>query len=121
MLDGEIEESELADAWAMLRDEMLPEHIAENPGTRPWAWWAFESKEPRRRVNDGPEAIGPATWFGTPSRFTAMPPAGMFESERDYLQRLGLLTDDERKALQTMERRSDGVTPALRRICDGAG
>ena len=38
LLDG------LQQAWKRRRDELLPAFIAENPGTRPWAWWAFDAE-----------------------------------------------------------------------------
>jgi hypothetical protein len=98
LLDGEpLEEAELAEAWAMLGDELLAEHIAKKPGSRPFGWWAFAAPEPRRQVHDGPEAIGPADWYGCPSLFKGMPPSDMYESETAYLRRLDLLTQDEKR------------------------
>ena len=57
------------EAWEELRAELLPEFIASKPFSRPWAWWRFDAPEPRTT-----------------------------ESERDYLVRLDLLTDEERRA-----------------------
>lgn len=37
-------------AWESLRDELLPQWIAEKPGSRPWAWWIFDAPERRQRV-----------------------------------------------------------------------
>ena len=82
-------------AWWELRDELLPTWIEQHPGTRPYAWWRFEVPEPRRQVSPGPESIGPADWFGCPSSFRGMPQDGMFETEGEYLDRLGLLTPGE--------------------------
>jgi hypothetical protein len=105
------------EAWQALRDELLPEFIAEHPGQRPWAWWAFDAPERRRRL-DGvhpfdiegefyekcPDRLnGPwppecpmETWFGLPSphRFGTF---GEYESERQYLTRLNLLTQNEKQ------------------------
>ncbi|HWL93850.1 MAG TPA: hypothetical protein VNT79_09970, partial [Phycisphaerae bacterium] len=39
------------EAWECLRDELLPKWIEENPGSRPWAWWAFDAPERRRCTN----------------------------------------------------------------------
>jgi hypothetical protein len=57
------------EAWNELRAELLPEFIASKPFSRPWAWWQFDAPEPRDKA----------------------------ESERDYLVRLDLLTDEERR------------------------
>src|SRR5262245_22068828 len=45
-------------AWGELRDRLLPEFIGEHPGRRCWAFWAFESSEPRRIVagKENPES-----------------------------------------------------------------
>ena len=82
-------------AWMELRDELLPTWIEQHPGTRPYAWWRFEAPEPRRQVSPGPESLGPATSFGCPSLFRGIPHDGMFETEAEYLERLGLLTPVE--------------------------
>jgi hypothetical protein len=99
-LGGELAtDDELPLIWNALRGELLPTFISDHPGTRPWAWWRFESKEPRRQVNDGPASEGPANYFGCPSVFLGMPPSDMFESEADYLRRHNLLTPDEKRLL----------------------
>jgi hypothetical protein len=80
----------------------MAQHVAERPGSRPFGWWRYESKQPRQQREEGPEAIGPADWFGMPSKYRGEPPAMMFESERDYLSRLGMLTEAERRALASL-------------------
>lgn len=103
------------EAWLALRDELLPEFIADHPGQRPWAWWAFSSPERRRRLDgvhpfdiegefnfacpdrvNGPWPPGcpKELWFGLPSphRFGTF---GEYETEWQYLTRLGLLTPRE--------------------------
>ena len=101
MFDGpDLDDDELRKVWRQLRPELLDRHIKKKPGTRPWAWWRWESTEPREQVSDGPEPIGPPDWFGKPSRYLGQPPENMFESEQAYLERLDLLTDDEREALR---------------------
>ena len=100
MFDGpDLDDDELRKVWRQLRPELLDRHIKKKPGTRPWAWWRWESTEPREQVSDGPEPIGPPDWFGKPSRYLGQPPENMYESQVDYLERLGLLTDDERELL----------------------
>jgi hypothetical protein len=98
--EGELDPDLLREVWDDLGDQLLAEHIASAPGTRPWAWWQWESPEPRRQVNPGPEPIGPAAWFGMPSQYKGQPPDGMYESEAAYLARHSLLTNEERNALK---------------------
>jgi hypothetical protein len=62
-------------AWELLREELIAEHVAAEPGTRPWAWWRFDASEQRRLV------------------------AGDHETEVAYLRRLNLLTADEERTL----------------------
>lgn len=88
---------QIRQAWEEHRESILAEHIKEKPGTRPWAWWRFDSPEPRRQINPGPETSGPANYFGKPRRYSDMPPKDMYETETDYLRRLGLLTKAEQQ------------------------
>lgn len=97
--DPPLDDDELAEAWTDLRDELLADFIASHPGSRPWAWWAFDAPEPRRQIAPGPAAVGPDLWFGLPRLYAAVSPHAMYESERDYLARHGLLTDGERLSL----------------------
>lgn len=55
-------------AWRKFKAALLREWIAERPGTRPAAWWLFDAPEPREE----------------------------HESEAAFLERLDLLTADER-------------------------
>jgi hypothetical protein len=99
-LDGDcLTDEELAEAWEDLGDDLMAEHIAQHPGSRPGGFWRFDAPEPRRQVADGPEAIGPADWFGKPHVFMGQPPSDMYESEAVYVERLGLWQPGERKAL----------------------
>jgi len=101
-LDGpELTDGELADAWQALGESITEAYVREHPGTRPWAWWRWDAPEPRQQVADGPEPIGSAVWFGMPACYKGIPAEGMYESEPDYLRRLGLLIEAERAALTT--------------------
>lgn len=98
-------------AWEDLRDYLLPTFIAEHPGTRPWAWWAFDAPEPREQVlsceETGWRPITDRVSRGVPAEFAPIPssehpygmfppvPEPMYESEFDYLMRLNLATDEE--------------------------
>ncbi len=112
-------DAELAKAcWDELGEAVTNEHIEAKPGSRPWAWWLFEAPEPRRLVagepgeGDGyleswPDGHQPPWYsYGKPNRLHA-PFTAAYEPQEDYLDRLGLLTPDERHAL------------AVRRITEG--
>lgn len=102
--------------WQRFRDELLQEWIASHPGSRPFAWWAFDAPA-RRETSDGsdhpfdrPErralcaewhAQYPAIrhdkrfvelFFGVP---VICVESVRYETERQYLVRRGLLTTDE--------------------------
>jgi hypothetical protein len=66
--------AEMREAWSALRGAILG--AWNYPGRRPWAWWLFDSPEPR--ANDEPEA--------------------------DQLRRLALLKPDEAARLTEQER-----------------
>jgi hypothetical protein len=109
-------------AWDELRHELLPQWIAEHPGTRPAAWWRFDAPERRQRT-DGivhpfddrvrrkrveemarqhPSLLERAyrLLFGIPSFLLPTDDfRATYESEFAYLHRLDLLTDTERKEL----------------------
>lgn len=84
---------ELRDTWEDIGDSLLAEHLAESPGSRPWAWWEFDAPEPRKRTTPGgpyTQYIRPAG-YGVPANCDPME----FETELAYLKRLGLLTAAE--------------------------
>ena len=87
--NGTLDVERMKAAWMELRDELLPTWIEQHPGTRPYAWRRFEAPEPRRQVSPGPES------FGCPLSFRGIPHDGMFETEAEYLERLGVLTPVE--------------------------
>jgi hypothetical protein len=46
---------EMAAAWDAVGKELLREWIAENPATRPYAWWLFDHGKERPVINDSGE------------------------------------------------------------------
>jgi hypothetical protein len=98
--------------WQQFRQELMEEWFENEPaGTRPWAWWQFDSVGERRRLggvgtpardrSDCPEWARKVS-YGMPGVFAddysaADPPR--FESEADYLKRNRLLTREEVEAL----------------------
>lgn len=104
------------------------------PGTRPWGWWEFDAPERRRCLNQVHPFENPGRhahiaecierlkipphypygkdefrlWFGKPgSLYCDSDFSARFESETDYLDRLGLLTDSERAALETLSQKDN--------------
>jgi hypothetical protein len=86
--------------WSHIRQDAVEEHAKHKPHSRPWGFYALEDREPRRRLTERC-VCRPATdnhkfppshlsWFGRPRGCRCD-----YEDERDYLQRLGLLTDRE--------------------------
>jgi hypothetical protein len=65
-------EERRAQAWAALREKLLPSFIKANPGQRPWAWWKCEAGQ------EPPETA---------------------QEQTEYLIQRGLLTAAEKKAL----------------------
>src|SRR5262249_18907857 len=90
-----VSDEELRQAWSDYRDELLAEHIASSPGSRPWPWWMWDAPEPRRRIIDGGEYTHyiREAGFGIPKNCDETE----FESQLSYLIRLRLLAPDERR------------------------
>jgi hypothetical protein len=67
--------------------------------TRPHGWWLYDAPEPLRRKisGDTPTSKLLFTAHGVPLHWPAPPNPPVYESERDYLSRHGLLTADEMK------------------------
>jgi hypothetical protein len=122
-------EDDAAEAWEVLREELLWEHISEKPCTRPWAWWHFEDREPRLCIESvrEPEADDAdegeeeeeeeeeeednmhrygcrSPWYGREGDDLH------FESQAHYLRRYRLLTKAERDYL---ERHPERLEPVL--------
>jgi hypothetical protein len=108
---GDIDMAAAAEAWESLRDDLLPAYIADHPGQRPWAWWAFDATEPRRCVSGpGLRAATDETLparvrrlsFGRPCCYFAADMEGeqsVYETQAAYLARMRLLSAAERKAI----------------------
>ena len=91
LLDGDPAPEDPAGEWSTWGETILAEWVGTRPGSRPWAWWAFEASGPRRQVRPGPRAIGPELWFGVPRFLEAPPEAGRYETEAEFLRRNKLL------------------------------
>lgn len=94
--------------WKRGRHWLLPGYIAANPGRRPCIWWLVESPEPLRRHGDEFEVLKlESHFFNGPDK---LPQFGRitnidgrcyrnWESQADFLDRHGLLSDSEKHAL----------------------
>ena len=108
--------------WNRSKDELLPEWIAEKPGTRPLPWWLFdhgnerpvinpmqpESEAAARREHTYAGFLHTSILHGYGARKGEMHP--FQEPEEDYLERLGLLSYAEREALESDDDESDPST-----------
>lgn len=101
-LFGEEVEFTLAEAWERWGEQITERWVMLHPGTRPHAWWrvAVERYGPRKQVRPGPQAAGPADWFGVPARHWGVPPDDMYETQQNYLARHGLLENGEQQRLR---------------------
>jgi hypothetical protein len=90
--------------WAALREDLILGHIERQPRTRPWAFYALEDREPRRRLGRKPCTCRPGvvfhglpplnwSWFGHPRGCRCE-----YETEAGYLARLSLLLPEEKAA-----------------------
>ncbi len=84
---------ELEAGWRKYGDTIVRDWIRHSPGTRPSHWWAFESREPRRQLGGEGSASGSGFAFGLPYSWNGGEP--VFETQHEYLKRLGLLLPGE--------------------------
>jgi hypothetical protein len=106
--------------WEDLSGAIIAEHSKRRPATRPAGWWRFDAPELRRCLgrdrddddddegnghDDGrlPAAEDPnlpewakGTYLGRPR----VDDGYAYETQREYLERLGLLSDDEKMLLE---------------------
>lgn len=115
-------------AWLELRDDLLAAHVRKSPGSRPWAWWRWSAPELRcRRLDsdvhpfDNPERLERVAreklagnvWFvqaaaelpfGVPRLLIVLDDfAAQYESEADFLERHGLLSQTEKREAMVRE------------------
>lgn len=107
-------EEALQALWTAHRAWILEQWITARPGSRPFGWWKYEAPEPRRRLG-GVGTLSndrhPLLELGIPTHWQIARPASVdrreldpsdpprYESQAAYLDRLGLLSADERRRL----------------------
>ena len=100
----EVHEEAEKEAWERSREQVLSQWIASRPGSRPRAWWAYDSPrsfdglpEQRRLISGAGQPGCRECGFGLPLNWLGFsadnPPT--FESESMYLKRHNLLTREE--------------------------
>ena len=96
-----------AGAWAQLRSQILPNFIREHPGTRPFGWWEFDAPSYRIQLNDVGSiddrhagTIYARGGFGIPRLYLHPGDQPIFESQVDFLRRIGELTKQETELCQ---------------------
>lgn len=123
--------------WKNARDTVLEKFVAEHPCRRPWAWWRFDSPEPRRRIGGTGKSthesmnFAPGFSFGLPTSWTKLidvelklakkndlidpddPPT--FESQASYLQRHNLLAPEE---IKWLDKHPEALQPETIRISE---
>jgi len=90
-----VDDATMAEIWSEIGAELIAEWIVKKPGSRPWAWWLYNAPEPRRIVPNGEQRFSMTT-SAERTRFGIRDEGTGFETERAYLERLGLLMDAER-------------------------
>jgi hypothetical protein len=88
-------------AWEEHGSELLEQHIATSPGTRPYAWWRYDSNGGSRKQlgGVGTPLTGHGLYLGMPDKYGMdydCSNAPKVESECSYLKRHNLLTEVER-------------------------
>ena len=118
--------NDIAAWWNVVRDEILEEWAREQPGTRPTAWWKYDSREPRQRLGGtGQPAHDVSAYaeeyeFGLPTIWVqqagflagvAVDPSDppTFESEAAYLRRLDLLQAGESERLSRADYEPEAI------------
>lgn len=102
---GELTPADLEAGYIEYREQILADHIERKPGTRPPSWWKFDAPEGRRKIGQRPlyAVAGQTRFWHQPSDSIQPCRPGdeigvedVYESERDYLRRLNLLTEGEK-------------------------
>ena len=103
---ADFDEPDFRIAWGNLQVSLLLEWITKYPRTRPFAWWIYNAPERRRRIN---ASQAKTAWPESAPRYRAdtrhLLDATLsmssscedaeYETQAAYLERLGLLTENE--------------------------
>ncbi len=110
---------EFEDMWAAVGDELLAEWLDRHPGLRPFGWWVCEHKRERPVVHEitgnGVARLRAESRFGflhSSIWLGGLTPLQM--DETDYLQSLGLLSDEELARIPLEDDDDDSVDLGIR-------
>ena len=116
--DAQFDEETCRADWLEQRDELMAHWMQDpaiwgktnqpsfavvepgGPGTRPWAWWYFDAPEPRPVVGE----TAPGNVATVPRQVRRG--GAVYETERAFLERHGLLSEDERAYLADQSKQS---------------
>jgi hypothetical protein len=87
---------ELQAIWAKVGTKLTSEHVENNPGTRPWAWWKWSRTEALPEPSFTWQ-LSDAGRVGGISRRNREAPSG--HVQREYLASHNLLSAEEERAL----------------------
>jgi len=103
-VDWQANKQELMAYWAQDPIEWAKTNVSQfgyprpgGPGTRPWAWWWFDSPAPRPII----AVDGPALSFMSLPGVLVRQCGAVFEPEAEYLARHGLLLEAERDLIDS--------------------
>ncbi|MDB5344303.1 MAG: hypothetical protein JWP89_2680 [Schlesneria sp.] len=95
---------DMRDAWEEFGDEILAAWIVLQPGTRPFAWWLFDHGKERPIIGDLPDFALVCqrrdARFGFLDTSIWLCPGYLQEPECPYLERMGILSEEELKRIQ---------------------
>jgi len=119
---GDADREQMRNVWLACRDDILRDWVKQRPGSRPTAWWQYDTHEQRKRLSGSGTArhevlnMTPVFRFGIPDNWctdmdarlwphlncTPIDPADppVFESEATHLKRLALFQPRELKWLK---------------------
>jgi hypothetical protein len=90
--------------WREYGETAIAEFVKKNPGRRPSMWWRYSAVEPRRQVGGATKrphesglAYGIRVYYDPLGKIANNPP--IYETEAEYLERLGLWLRGERERL----------------------
>lgn len=105
---GAVYFNDIAAWWGLMIDEILEDWAREQPGTRPRAWWQYDSQESRRRLggigtpSNECHATAPHLVFGIPTYWVD-------QREVDYRNGRAFHVDGYRIGTENKEGDFDGL------------
>jgi hypothetical protein len=101
--------------WEKHKKTLLAEWITASPGSRPWAWWMWDSPGPRQLISGTGTVSGKQLYKGVPLYWRTYDEGDLptYESEASYLDRHGLLKADERRRVRPASWDPESITQII--------